>query len=133
MLEFDYTQIGDLSPIPIANLYINNLSSNANLFHVNNAILDTGSDITLFPFSLISKVEAKSIGHNSVQPFRGLGTEIKGVPYRIGIGFEEKLIIKVKVFACPDHQLENEIIIGRNFLNRYQIEFNGPARTFLIY
>lgn len=134
MLRFNYADLEDLSPIPIASLYIGNSDfSNPISLKVNNAILDTGSDCTLFPYSIISRIQPISLGSSSKQSFRGLGTQIAGVPYRVGIGFEEHLLIKVKVFACPDHVLEDEIIIGRNFLNRYRIEFDGPKRVFLVY
>jgi Retroviral aspartyl protease len=136
MLEFDYINLENLPPIPIASLCLSNLNNNDNLIMINNisnAILDTGSDCTLFPYSIISRIQPKPIGSLSKQSFRGLGTKISGIPYRIGIGFEENLIIKITVFACPDDVLQNEIIIGRNFLNQYRIEFNGPKRIFLIY
>jgi hypothetical protein len=39
---------------------------------------------------------------------------------------------RAKVIAVPDDILNDEIIIGRNILNRYEITFDGPNLVFRI-
>jgi hypothetical protein len=137
MYRYSYSRLGDLPPIPIAPLFFSNLNPQEPvIFQVFDCILDTGSDCTLLPYSVISRLSPPiPFGRRpkNVQ-FRGLGDQMMlGVPYRIGIGFEENSIKGCKILACSDDKLENYIIIGRNFLNRYCIKFNGPMYTFEMY
>lgn len=131
MLEYSYTKLNDNSPIPIVRVSINNLRNNKYFQH--DAILDTGSDVTLVSISIISKLEPPRIGRVKIKP-KGLGGKEIGIaPHRINLGFTESEVIKVKVWSCVDRDLEEFIILGRNFLNRYKITFDGINNKFIIY
>ncbi|MDJ0600289.1 MAG: peptidase A2A retrovirus catalytic [Crocosphaera sp.] len=101
---------------------------------VSQGVLDTGSDCTLVPFSIISQLQAvKLIRGRNTSVIYGVGKQkIIVVPYRVQISFNYREFIKIKVYACPDSDTDGLIILGRNFLNRYCITFNGRSKTFLI-
>jgi hypothetical protein len=54
------------------------------------------------------------------------------VAYRVGMSFDGENFFRAKVIAVPDDVLNDEIIIGRNILNRYAINFDGPNLIFSI-
>lgn len=133
MFQGNYTEINGQSPIPLIKLQLKNLD-NSNLIIEEDGILDTGADCTLVPFSAISKLQPKSLirgKHNQI--IYGIGkSKIITVPYRILISFDQLNFMKIKVYACPDDDTNNLIILGRNFLNRYRIIFDGKAKLFII-
>ena len=128
-----YTEIKNQSSIPIIKLQIKNLDSSS-WFLEKDGILDTGADCTLMPFSIISQIQAKNLIRGRHQKIvYGVGKQkIITVPYRVLIGFNHRDFIKIKVYACPDDDTNGFIIIGRNFLNRYCITFDGKNRLFEI-
>jgi hypothetical protein len=132
MLNFSYTQISGISPIPIVNLYLQNLDNSQLNTIADCSILDTGSDLTLVSFSVISKLEAKLIAGKSLVPFKGLSRAIEGIPYRIKASFDNEHYFNVLVIAVADCELNGETIIGRNILNRYLINLDGRNRVFTI-
>jgi hypothetical protein len=132
MLNFDYVKIGDNSPIPAIKFYFKN-PENALIAALDGySVLDTGSDMTIIPYSIASRIYLKSINEEEPINFRGFGRSNKGVPYRIAGSFDGDNYFRAKVFAVPDDVLHDEIIIGRNILNRYVITFNGPNLTFTV-
>jgi hypothetical protein len=128
-----YTEVKDHSPIPIIKLQIKNLDSSS-YFSEKEGIMDTGADCTLIPFSIISQIQSKNLIRGRQKKIvYGIGTQkIITVPYRVLISFNHQDFIKIKVYACPDHETNGFIIIGRNFLNRYCITFDGKNRFFEI-
>ena len=133
MFQHNYTEVNGKSPIPILKLQLKNLD-NSGLVVQQDAILDTGADCTLVPFSAIAKLQPKSLlrgGSNQV--IYGVGkSNIITVPYRILIAFDQVNFLKIKVYACPDNSTDEFIIVGRNFLNRFCITFNGLEKLFVI-
>jgi hypothetical protein len=79
MLDFSYTKISGGSPIPIVRLYFSN--PNNNLFtDVNDSgIIDTGSDITVISYTIVSKLQLRPLQMKKDFVFRGLG--------RVSVGF----------------------------------------------
>jgi hypothetical protein len=133
MFQYHYTEVGGKSPIPILKLQLKNLD-NSDLVVQQDAILDTGADCTLVPFSAIAKLQPKSLirGSNN-QIVYGVGkSKIITVPYRILIAFDHVNFLKIKIYACPDDSTDRLIIVGRNFLNRFCITFNGLEKLFVI-
>jgi hypothetical protein len=133
MFQGNYTEIIGKSPIPIIKLQLKNLD-NTNALVAQDGILDTGADCTLVPFSAIAKLQPKSLirgSHNQV--IYGIGrNQIIAVPYRVLISFDQLNFVKTKVYACPDDDTDSLIIVGRNFLNRYCITFDGKNKLFSI-
>lgn len=132
MFEGKYTEIPNSSSIPLISLRIR--QSEPMILIICKGILDTGSDCTLVPFSIISQLQAvKLIRGRETLVIYGVGKhKIIAVPYRLEISFNGRDFIKIKVYACPDNDTDGLIILGRNFLNRYRITFDGKAKRFLI-
>jgi Retroviral aspartyl protease len=132
MNEISYTKIGAVSPIPILSAKFRNIDNpkiNPVTFA---AILDTGSDLTLVPYQMISQLQAVAIDRKQQVPFRGLGRTAQGLAYRLEISLVEDIFLGAKVIAIPDDIMQGELIIGRNILNRYNINFNGPQLWFSV-
>jgi hypothetical protein len=132
MLDFPYIKVKGISPIPVVNLYLQNYENSLLTATFDCAILDTGSDLTLVPYTIASKIQAKIIDSIKPVPFKGLSQQTEGIPFRIKVSFDLEHYIGVKAIAVPDDILGHEIIIGRNILNRYIITFNGPKLVFSI-
>lgn len=110
MYEYNYIKSENISPIPIVRISINNLRNNQYLQH--DAILDTGSDVTLIPVSIINKLSPPKIGRGKIttKP-HGLGGQVIGIlPYRIQLGFSDRTLIRVKAWSCRDDDLDGLII-----------------------
>jgi hypothetical protein len=56
----------------------------------------------------------------------------QGIAYRVGMSFDGKDFVRAKFIAVPDDILNDEIIIGRNILNLYEVTFDGPNLVFRI-
>ena len=132
MIEFPYTKLNDISPIPALSIYLQNpkISDLSTVFDC--TILDTGSDLTIISYGIVSKLQLRPIDSEKSVVFRGLGQKSEGIPFRIRISFNRDNYITTRVIAVPDDVLNDEIIIGRNILNRYLITFNGPKLVFSI-
>jgi hypothetical protein len=133
MPEFSYTKVNGISPIPIITTYFSNLSNSSIITTCNCGILDTGSDLTIVSYTVISKLQATAIDRQQSISFRGLGRSSQGIAYRVGMSFDGLDFFRTKVIAVSDDILNDEIIIGRNILNRYAINFDGPNLVFNIY
>jgi hypothetical protein len=132
MPEFSYTKVNGISPIPIVTTYFSNLSNPLIITTCDCGILDTGSDLTIVSFTVISNLQATAIDRQQSISFRGLGRASQGIAYRVGMSFDGASFFRAKVIAVPDDVLNDEIIIGRNILNRYAICFDGPNLIFNI-
>jgi hypothetical protein len=61
MPEFSYTKVNGISPIPIVTTYFSNLSNPSIITTCDCGILDTGSDLTIISYTVISKLQATAI------------------------------------------------------------------------
>jgi hypothetical protein len=132
MHSFNYNKVKGISPIPIVSIYLHNPLDSKLSTIFDCAILDTGSDITIISYGIVSKLILNPISNQKCVPFRGLGREVQGIPYLLKLSFDGQNYFRSKVFAVPDDVLNGEAIIGRNILNLYCITFNGPQRVFTI-
>jgi hypothetical protein len=132
MPDFPYTKVQGISPIPIITTFFNNLSNPSIVTTSDCGILDTGSDLTIVSYSVISQLQATAIDRQQSISFRGLGRSSQGIAYRIGMSFDRIEFFRAKVIAVPDDVLNGEVIIGRNILNRYAINFDGRNLVFQI-
>jgi hypothetical protein len=94
-------------------------------------ILDTGSDCTLVPLPLLVRLTAKVAGRSLSIPIGGVKTV--GIPHYIGLAMSDRLCSPIRVFGCPEHEIGGLLIIGRDVLNQYRIEFDGLKQTFEIF
>jgi predicted aspartyl protease len=126
MFKFEYVKVTDKSSIPVIDFYFSSPDSSALVFCSNCSVLDTGSDMTVIPFSIANKLLLRSIKKLESFNINGFGKKNVGVPYRILASFDNQTYFSTKVYAIPDDTLNGEVIIGRNILNRYIATFNGP-------
>ena len=133
MSSFPYVEIDDDKPaIPATKIYFVNFDKPEKMTFNDCGILDTGSDVTVVPMSLVSNLKARSIKAET-SSFKLLGEIAVGVPFFVKLSFDNSHFIKSKVFAVPDKVLNGEVIIGRNVLNRYVITFDGVNKIFTIH
>lgn len=132
MLDFQYTKLEGKSAIPIVRLYFENPDDASCKTNTEFAVLDTGSDITIVPYTLISEIKIRELISTQPVSIKGFGRESMGAPYLVKVGFSEHHCIYAKVFAIPDDILDNQIIVGRDILNLHVITFDGPKLTFTI-
>jgi hypothetical protein len=132
MLDFSYTKVAGGSPIPIVRLYFRNPSNILLVDSNDSGIIDTGSDITVVSYTIVTKLQLRPLQMKKDFVFRGLGRVSVGIPYLIKTSFDNENFIDAKVIAIPDDILNGEVLVGRNILNRYVITFDGPKLIFTI-
>jgi hypothetical protein len=133
MASFPYIEIApDRPAIPATKIYFVNFCKPEKTAVNDCGVLDTGSDVTVVPMSLVSSLKARSI-KATASTFKLLGEIVVGVPFFVKLSFDNSTFIKSKVFAVPDRVLNGEVIIGRNVLNRYVITFDGREEIFTIH
>ena len=87
------------------------------------ALIDTGSDFTIMPLSLVAKMDAPESRLANVRALWGESRII--TLYYVDIHFETGTIPNVEVIGSPDASRDNEIILGRNVLNRLILLLDG--------
>jgi predicted aspartyl protease len=93
---------------------------------IDNALLDTGSCITLIPLGLLEEVEARPTGSNEV--INGISGELIVRNYWTTVVFNGCEI------SLTARAWNGEVtIIGRDLINRYRIDFNGPNEKLTIH
>jgi hypothetical protein len=94
------------------------------------SIIDTGSDCTLLPLAVLMKAKG--------QPIQGMrripvcGVEVVGIPVMVGLGFGQYELSKVCVYGVSGEEIGDWGLIGRDILNRFKVEFDGPGMRFEI-
>ena len=91
------------------------------------ALLDTGADMTMLPASAFAALQLKHGDEVEIEGATGL-TEIIGVS-----------VVQIAIRGLPpvnlavgNLNLETYSIVGRDYLNRYRISFDGPNLKLLI-
>lgn len=95
------------------------------------AFLDTGADCTLVAFEILAQIQATRVGAKERIFGTGRGSTIV-VPYLVGLRFDRYFSPVVRVRGCASEELGGIVLIGRDLLNQYCIEFKGPALTFTV-
>ena len=87
-----------------------------------NALLDTGSDGSLVPISFLRQISAPALTDTRIRSHWG-----EWRPAQLFVVDVELNSVKLPgVFVVGDEQ-GNEIILGRNVLNKLQLMLDGPA------
>jgi hypothetical protein len=83
MLNFDYTRIDNISPIPIVDFYFQNSNCPALNICNNCGIIDTGSDATLISYGDASRLQLTALKTKDSATFKGLGQITTGTYFLI--------------------------------------------------
>ena len=86
------------------------------------ALIDTGSDMTVIPTDYLHQARAKRISRGQARSMWGDSRTVD--IYVVSLGLDDLRITTLQVLA--DDQ-GNEIVLGRLVLNRLRIILDGPA------
>jgi hypothetical protein len=127
-----YTELSpEIPPIPILQVALTLPGIASENQVMAQGILDTGSDCTLVPLPLLVRLTAKVAGRSIAIPVGGVKTV--GIPHYVGLLMSDRLCSPIRVFGCPESEIGEFLIIGRDVLNQYRIEFDGLRLTFSIF
>jgi predicted aspartyl protease len=87
------------------------------------AVVDTGADATILPRSLVDALEAPFVDDAWLSSQWGEWFTVK--TFTVDIGFGNFRLPAIRV--VPDER-SDEIILGRNVLNRLRLLLDGPAQ-----
>jgi hypothetical protein len=133
MLKFSYTRYpGNISPIPIVNFHFRSLEFPLLITSTDIGILDTGCDVTLISYTVASKLQLEFSGRQKPILTKSSNQIVMGVPFRVDVSFDFDNYFTTKVYALPDDFMRDEVIIGRNILNRYVVNLDGRNGVFTI-
>ena len=86
-------------------------------------IIDTGADGTIIPVNYLEQIKAKNVDEALISSHWGEWRQV--MLYMVDVKVES--IVIPGLYVVGDDQ-GNEIILGRNFLNRLELLLNGPAK-----
>jgi hypothetical protein len=92
------------------------------------SIIDTGSDCTLLPLSVLMNAKGKPI--QGMRRIPVCGVEVMGIPVMAGMVFGQYKLVKVRVYGVSSEEIGDFGLIGRDILNQFKIEFDGPGMQF---
>jgi len=121
----------DIPPIPLLSVQLATPGIEPRRTIAAQAILDTGSDCTLIPLPLLMQVNARIMGRSIRIPVAG--EKAIAIPHLVGLQFDQYRFAGVEVFGCSIDDIGELLIIGRDLMNRYRIEFDGQSLAFTIF
>ncbi len=92
------------------------------------AIVDTGADATLVPLKYLLDIEATIGGRNRLRSQWGERREVN--LYLVDLEIEQAILPGIWVIG---DELSDEVILGRNVLNRLRLLLDGPAGKTTLY
>jgi hypothetical protein len=112
----------DIPPIPIVDIYISEMDEDRFRGPIP-GILDTGADMTCFPTGTITRLLG-NIAYEKNYVLMGInGQPLASSNYTVDLKFSQCL---VKCLCVAETSVEDFAVIGRDVLNLYNINFNGP-------
>jgi predicted aspartyl protease len=123
-----------IPPTPVVNLYLQNPSNHYLSAMFNYAVIDTGADFTSIPLEIITdKLFILPSDSQEKIIFNGVASKkIKVLAFRVRISFDGENYINIKAAGILNEILKDEIIIGRDVLNLYEINLDGRNLLFTI-
>lgn len=109
---------------PIPALQITLQSPNGEAIERLVAVLDTGADITLVSLNLLEKINAPE--QDEVRLRSHWGDYIGLTTYLVEIRFGMEILPAIEVVG--DLHTRNEILLGRDVLNKLQLLIDGPQQ-----
>lgn len=129
MGSYNYTSLGEEKPAaPLITVQITSLDKTKPKKVSGRAFLDTGSDITLVPLDALAQISAKFARTQDVYGVGGKKTTV----YASYVAFtmDNYTLPFVAVYGCPIEEIGSDVIVGRDLLNQYCIQFDGLKHTF---
>lgn len=129
MGSYNYTSLGEGKPnAPLITVQLTSLDKTEPKKVNWRAFLDTGSDITLVPLDALVKIGAKFVRNVDVYGVGGNKTTV----YASYVAFtmDNYTLPFVVVYGCPIEATGGDVIVGRDLLNQYCIQFDGLKQTF---
>lgn len=87
-------------------------------------IIDTGSDATMIPLSILEIMGARAVKEGTIRGITGMSKLVS--LYLIGMKIGPEDVHAVRVVGMPSG---DEIILGRDVLNRVMLTLNGLANV----
>jgi Aspartyl protease len=118
-------------PAPILEVTLFNPFQEDNRLYELDAFLDTGADRTLIPLEAVSILRLPLLDERV--PMTGVGGAItKGFLCQTGIQFGKIRLSLLELVACEAAAIgaRDQMIIGRDILNRFCVRFNGRRQVF---
>lgn len=91
------------------------------------AIVDTGADGTLVPQSLLDEIGAPLVDSKRIRSHWGEWRQV--LVFVVDLGVDDLRLPTIEVVG---DEVGNEIILGRNVLNRLNLTLNGPQQEILV-
>jgi predicted aspartyl protease len=88
------------------------------------ALIDTGADFCIAPRAVLNRINARR--KTSIRIRGQWSAPFQAARYIVDIHLEEGVLPAVDFIADPNG---NEIILGRNVLNKLKLLLDGPAET----
>lgn len=126
-IRFHFGPVSGGEPLPIVTLNLIDDITQANTLLLT-ALIDTGADGTLVPYQILQKA-----GFRPNRQRRRLFSVQTGQPPETVLGYSVTIQIgdiqlsEVDVYGS---RTVNEVILGRNVLNRMVFTYDGPAQLF---
>jgi len=120
-----YTKSYDNSqtpPAPVANVTLTNPNDNKKSVNADNALVDSGADLTQVPRWIAEQIELMPIGTAEGFDYENNSTGMKTL-YSVRISFGRFSFLIRAVETTGD------TIIGRNVINQLQTILRGPQQT----
>jgi Aspartyl protease len=134
MIRYPYKVISAnpiVPPAPILEVTLSNPFQEGDRLYELDAFLDTGSDRTLIPLEAVSVLRLPLLDERV--PMAGIGGAItKGFLCQTGIQPGEIRLSLLELVACESSAIGagNQMIIGRDILNRFCVRFDGRRQVF---
>lgn len=90
------------------------------------AIIDSGADATTIPMRYLRRIGARSIGRKWLRGVTGDRSRVSQYPVHLQIGNHQMYVTVV------GDTINDEIMIGRDVLNRLVVTLNGLAQAVMI-
>ncbi len=133
MGSYAYTSLGtEIPAAPLLQVQLATPGDNPPIALGCTAFLDSGADCTLVPFEFLIRVKATIAGARETVSGTAKGSTVV-VPYFVGLKFDRFVLKVVRVRGCSSEDLGGVILIGRDLLNLFVLELNGPGLTYTIF
>ena len=136
IFEYPYEEKEELFT-PVATIEIAQFESYGDKQETYKAIVDTGSEVTIISVEIAKKFDFPMTNSSQKIDFAGVSNGISTTPYFVRLRFkhhkfQENDFHAIKCYCCERKFLSQDIILGMNFLNKFEITFSGKYKKITI-